>query len=100
MENIIDAARVRPIRIQSLFMQIEGAPVPHEEISAFIERLSEIRDAGGAVMGVQVYTVARRPAETYVTPLADQALEAIAARVRKETGLLANAYCAAGAAPP
>jgi len=94
MDNIISAARGRPIRIQSLFMNIAGEPPSEAEISAFIARLKDIVDAGGAVTEVQVYTVARPPAESYVTPLSDATLRAIAQRVRTEAGLVATAYCA------
>jgi wyosine [tRNA(Phe)-imidazoG37] synthetase (radical SAM superfamily) len=95
IENIISAARVRPVRIQSLFMKIAGEAPSADEIAAFVGRLKEIIDAGGAVKEVQVYTVARPPAEQYVTPLPDATLEAIAERVRAEAGLVATAYCAA-----
>ncbi len=36
---------------------------------------------------MQVYTVARPPAEAWVGPLADDELDAIAERVRRYTGL-------------
>jgi len=96
MENITAVARERPIRIQALFMAIDGEPTPEAEITAFNARLKELVDAGGAVMEVQVYTVARQTAEAYVTPLTDATLRAIAERVRRETGLAATAYTAAG----
>jgi len=95
LENIIAAARARPIRIQSLFMKIEGEDPPREEIDAYIDRLREIAAAGGAVKEVQVYTVARPPAEACVGPLADATLEAIARRVQTEAGMPATAYLAA-----
>jgi hypothetical protein len=38
---------------------------------------------GGNIKLVQVYTVARRPAQPYVTPLSDAEVDAIAEVVRK-----------------
>lgn len=82
LDNIAAAAKVRPIVIQSLFMRINGVAPPDAEIEAFCERLAEIVAAGGKLKLVQVYTVARPPAESFVTPLTDAELEAIAAKVR------------------
>ena len=82
LENITAAAKVRPLVIQSLFMRVEGEPPPEAEIDAFCDRLSEIVNAGGKIKLVQVYTVARPPAESFVTPLSDAELEAIAGKVR------------------
>lgn len=92
MTNITSAATVRPVCIQSLFMRVEGQPPDSAEIEAFIDRLKEIVDAGGKIKQVQVYTVARQPAESYVTPLPDNELDAIAHRVRKRTGLRTETY--------
>src|SRR5579863_8975513 len=82
LDNITAAAKVRPLVIQSLFMRINGAAPSETEIDAFCERLSEIVAAGGQLKLVQVYTVARPPAESFVTSLTDAELEAIAAKVR------------------
>jgi len=92
MENIISAACVRPVVIQSMFMRVHSSgPVP-EEITAFVGRLKEVLRAGGRISHVQVYTVARRPAQTFVSPLSKSEVDDIAARVRSETGLPADAY--------
>ena len=91
LDNIAAAAKVRPIVIQSLFMRINGAAPPETEIDAFCDRLAEIVAAGGKITLVQVYTVARPPAESFVTPLTDAELEAIAAKVRC-LGIAAEVY--------
>jgi wyosine [tRNA(Phe)-imidazoG37] synthetase (radical SAM superfamily) len=82
LDNITAAAKDWPLVIQSLFMRIQGTAPPESEIDAFCDRLSEIVAAGGQLKLVQVYTVARPPAESFVTSLTDAELEAIAARVR------------------
>ncbi len=64
-----------------------GEPPSRAELEAFCDRLNEIVSAGGRIRQVQVYTVARRPAESYVTPLADEDVEAIAQLVAERTGL-------------
>jgi len=97
LDNITQAARIRPLVIQSLWMRIRGEPPPREEILAFCRRLNEITAAGSSLSLIQVYTVARPPAENYVTPLADEEVDAIADVVRRETGLPAAAFYGAGA---
>jgi len=91
LDNITASARIRPLVIQSLFMKIDGAAPPESEIAAFCERLNEILAAGGRLSLVQVYTVARPPAESYVTPLTEAELETIAAQVRS-LGIAAEIY--------
>jgi wyosine [tRNA(Phe)-imidazoG37] synthetase (radical SAM superfamily) len=82
LDNILVTARVRPIVIQSLFMQIHDAPPPADEIAAYVDRLRWLLDNGGQLKLVQVYTVARPTAEPYVSKLAAEQLESIAAALR------------------
>jgi wyosine [tRNA(Phe)-imidazoG37] synthetase (radical SAM superfamily) len=100
LENIAAAAKVRPLVIQALFMRIHGElPSPAEQ-TAFCDRLNEIVATGGKLKLVQIYTVARPPAEGFVTPLSDAEVDALASLVRDRTGLLTTAFYAGGAAPP
>ena len=92
LDNITAAARQRPIVIQSLFMRIRGEAPPESEIEAFCDRLSEIVSAGGAIKLVQIYTVARQPAESFVAALSDAEVDQIAQRVRERTGLTTNSF--------
>jgi wyosine [tRNA(Phe)-imidazoG37] synthetase (radical SAM superfamily) len=92
LDNITAAARVRPIVIQSLFMRVGGEPPSEAELEAFCERLNEITGAGGKLKLVQIYTIARRPTESYVAPLSDREVDGIVELVTKRTGLNAIAY--------
>ncbi len=92
LDNITAAARVRPLVIQSLFMRVEGQGPTADELSAFCDRLNEIGAAGGVLKLVQIYTVARRPAEDFVAPLTDEEVDAIVELVRERTGLPAIAF--------
>ncbi|MGE0610299.1 MAG: radical SAM protein [Pirellulales bacterium] len=92
VENIAAAAQVRPLVIQALFMRVQGQPPGADELAAFCERLKEISSRGGQLSLVQVYTVARRPAEDYVAPLSDWEVDQIVELVREKTGLLAAAF--------
>jgi wyosine [tRNA(Phe)-imidazoG37] synthetase (radical SAM superfamily) len=92
LDNIAEAARVRPLVIQSLFMRVQGEPPSAAEIDAFCDRLNEITAAGGRIRLVQVYTVARPPAESFVASLSNAEVDAIAAAVTSRTGLAAECY--------
>jgi wyosine [tRNA(Phe)-imidazoG37] synthetase (radical SAM superfamily) len=96
LDNIAAAARVRPIVIQSLFMRVAGEPPAAAELDAFCDRLNEIVASGGRIKLVQVYTVARRPAEAYVAALADAEVDAIGRLVETRTGLPAAAFYGSG----
>jgi wyosine [tRNA(Phe)-imidazoG37] synthetase (radical SAM superfamily) len=92
LDNIAAAARVRPLVIQALFMRVNGEPPSQAELEAFCERLNEIVAANGQLKLIQVYTVARRPAESFVAPLSDGEVDAIVNLVEQRTGLAAKAY--------
>jgi wyosine [tRNA(Phe)-imidazoG37] synthetase (radical SAM superfamily) len=83
LDNIVEAAQRRPVVIQSLFMRVHGAGPDEQEILAYCDRLRDIVGHGGQISLVQVYTIARRPAQPYVTPLADREVDAIAEAVRR-----------------
>ncbi len=92
LENITQAARERPLVIQSLFMRIDGESPDDAELTAYCQRLREIVAAGGRLKLVQICTVARRPAEAYVQPLKDAEVDRIVQMVRQLTGLNAAPY--------
>ena len=81
LANIREAARARSIVLQSLFMKIHGQGPPPEEVRAYCDRVTEILEAGGRIRAIQVYTVARPPAESFVTPLSDAEVDALAAAI-------------------
>jgi wyosine [tRNA(Phe)-imidazoG37] synthetase (radical SAM superfamily) len=92
LDNIAAAAQVRPLVIQALFMNVNGQPPSVAEQAAFCDRLNGIVDAGGKIKMVQIYTVARRPAESFVTPLSDADVDALTHLVHDRTGLTTTAY--------
>jgi wyosine [tRNA(Phe)-imidazoG37] synthetase (radical SAM superfamily) len=92
LDNITAAAKIRPLVIQALFMRVHDEPPSQTELEAFCDRLNEIVAGGGRLKLVQVYTVARQPAESFVAPLSDVEIDAIVARVRRRTNLLVQGY--------
>lgn len=92
LDNLLLAASQRPIVIQSLFMKVHGAGPSERELQAFCEQLNHIQSNGGKISFVQVYTVARTPAESWVTALPTADVQQIAELVRRLTGLPAQAF--------
>ncbi|APZ91618.1 radical SAM protein [Fuerstiella marisgermanici] len=92
LDNITLAAQQRPILIQSLFMTVHGTPPDDHEIAEFCQRLAEVVAAGGQLKLIQIYTVARQPAESFVGSLTEQQLNSIAERVHSTTGLATAVY--------
>jgi wyosine [tRNA(Phe)-imidazoG37] synthetase (radical SAM superfamily) len=92
LDNILLAAKVRPLVIQSLFLRLHDEPPSEAEIDAYVQRLKDITAAGGQLSLVQVYTVARPPAESSVTALSNPEVDHIVARVRNEAQLPTEPY--------
>ena len=92
VDNIAAAAQRRSVVIQSLFMNVNGVAPSNEELLAFCSRLSEIVAAGGAIDHVQIYTVARPPAESFVTALSNSEVDQIVTLVKEQTGITAVPY--------
>lgn len=89
LDNIAATARRHPLVLQTCRFRLNGEPPPADDLAAFLTRVQEIAGVSGARAGgrealaaVQLYTVARPPAEAAVTPLTEAELEAIAAPLR------------------
>jgi wyosine [tRNA(Phe)-imidazoG37] synthetase (radical SAM superfamily) len=91
LANLLSVARERPIVIQAMFLAWQGQGPDAGEIEAWLGRLRDIRDQGGQIEQVQVYTVARRPADARAEALEPAVVEGIASRARRE-GFRAEAY--------
>ncbi len=92
LDNITAAAKQRPLVIQSLFMQIENVSPSADELQAYCGRLLDVLEAGGRIKLVQIYTVARRPAESFVAPLPDREVDLWVEQVERKTGLPTQGY--------
>jgi hypothetical protein len=79
-----------------MFLKMHGEPPSGDELEAFCDRLNEIVRAGSQIKLVQVYTVARHPAEHWVSALSNKEVDAIVERVRRQTALVAEAFYGAG----
>jgi len=87
IDNIACAAKRSPIVIQTLFLKMHDELIAEEELCAYMVQLQTILRQDGQIKLLQFYTIARATAEPWVAPLADLELDALANRVRNETGL-------------
>jgi wyosine [tRNA(Phe)-imidazoG37] synthetase (radical SAM superfamily) len=92
LDNLLLAARARPIVIQSLFMRLYDQPPTLAEQEAYCYRLRELTAAGGRIKLVQIHTVARPPAEAWVAALSQEEVDGLAELVRLRTGLPVAAF--------
>lgn len=92
LRNLHATARVRPIVIQSLFLRMHGEAMAPGELDAYCARLSGIVLAGGRIKEVHAYTIARPTPEPWATKLDPAELEAMAARIREQTGLIVRTF--------
>jgi wyosine [tRNA(Phe)-imidazoG37] synthetase (radical SAM superfamily) len=96
LESILDAARVRPVVIQSLFMRVSGQAMSDAEVEAYCDRLNWLLAEGGQIKAVQIHTIARKPADSSVTPLADAEVDRLAATVRARVSVPIETYYGVG----
>jgi wyosine [tRNA(Phe)-imidazoG37] synthetase (radical SAM superfamily) len=82
LDNILEASCIRPLVIQSLWFRNNGAIPSTEEIETYCRRLNDILSSGGKLKRIQLYTIARNPAEPAVSPLSQNELDKIAEIVR------------------
>lgn len=81
LDNLLRVGRERPIIIQTLFPRIDGSRIEAAEVAAYARRLADLAAAGARIDHVQLYTIARRPADSRLSSLSAEELEAIAGEI-------------------
>jgi wyosine [tRNA(Phe)-imidazoG37] synthetase (radical SAM superfamily) len=81
LDNLLLLGQDFPLVIQSCFMRLDGVGPDDAEIAAYCNRLADLLVKGGQIARIQLYTVARPPAERHVTSLPASDLESIQERV-------------------
>lgn len=92
LANLLETARARPIVVQTLFLKVNGSPMPPEELAAYCDRLKAITREGGRIREVHAYTIARPTPEPWATKLSATELRGIAAEVHQRTGLQVEVF--------
>jgi len=92
LANILFVSRQRPVIIQSLFPLLNGEEPPAEEIEQYVQRLCELKRAGGQISLVQIYSATRPTPHSECGHLSLRTLSRIARRVREVAGLNAEVF--------
>jgi len=92
LSNILLIARQRPVIIQSLFPAVNGLGPSAEEVSEYVRRLKELKEAGAQIPLVQIYSATRPTPNSDIGHLPLRTLSQIALAVRQGTGLNAEVF--------
>lgn len=92
LQNILETAQARSINIQTMMLRLDNQGPSEDEIAAYCQRLRDILAQGGQLKMVQLYTVARPPAQSNVSSLPHAELNIIADKIRQTTGLTVETY--------
>ncbi len=90
--NLIALGKLHSLTIQSFFCKLDGAPPDDAELDAYIGRLRRVRDGVLGIDEVQLYSLARAPADSACTPVSSDFLTGLRSRVSGELSLTAKVY--------
>jgi wyosine [tRNA(Phe)-imidazoG37] synthetase (radical SAM superfamily) len=82
LDNIQWLSREMPLVIQTCFFRLDGQAPNETEIELYIARLRHVLAGGGNLLRVQLYTVARPPAERGVAALSDNDLDNLTQQIQ------------------
>jgi len=83
LNNIHDCAKRRPVVIQTMLMKTHGKTISRNRFKAYAHRIKEMLDDDCQIDRVQLYTVARKPAEDYVSPMSDEEMRRYAQQLHR-----------------
>lgn len=92
LQNIEFAAKRWPVKIQTMFLASGGVRPAESEIDAYTSAIGRILQNGGRLLGVQLYTVARKPVDSSVSALTNDEMDELAFKVRQKTGLTTEVF--------
>lgn len=95
LANILEAARLRPLVIQSLWFRIDGSVPPRAEVESYCDRLNEMLSVGARIRNLQLYTIARAPSESIASPLSNEELDQLAYVVKTRTTVAVEVFYSA-----
>ncbi|MBQ1455003.1 MAG: radical SAM protein [Thermoguttaceae bacterium] len=87
LENLRFASRRWPVKLQTMLLRLRGQAPDSRWIDHYCAAVRHILSAGGTFRSIQLYTVARVPADSCCTPLDDGEMDAYAATIAEKTSL-------------
>lgn len=92
VDNIALAGQQLEITVQSLFPTLDGKDPGDAEFEAYAGRINEITAAGAKLRLLQIYTTARRPAQSRIGMIADARLDEIGAGIAARVDVPVEVY--------
>lgn len=83
LDNLRAAGQRHELVLQSMCWRRRGGPVNQQDFEDYLDIVLQLRRDGCRLRSVQLYTVARQPAESWVSSLDDAEMDALAARFRE-----------------
>ena len=82
LENLRATALRWPVTIQTLFLDWKGQGPSEGEVEAYLACIRGLRESGGMIQGIQLYTVARPTPEPEARPLPAAEMDRLAGRLK------------------
>lgn len=92
LTNIRELGRLRPLVIQSMFVELDGLLPERNELAEYARRLNELKEAGAQIALVQIYSATRPPHSKRCRHLSLRVLSEISAHVHQATGLRVEVF--------
>lgn len=92
LTNILETSKSRPVVIQTCLMNIQGQAPSDEDIQSLCNRINAILSGGGAIRGIQLYTVSRKPASGAISALGEERLRSIGQTMAKNIPVPVQIY--------
>lgn len=92
LSNIQALARIRPVVIQSMFVELDGQLPDRREIGEYAQRLVELKAAGAQIGLVQIYSANRPHHSRRCRHLSLRVLSDIATQVHEHTKLAVEVF--------
>lgn len=82
LDNLRTTALRWPVTIQTLFLDWKGQGPSEGEVEAYLACIRGLRESGGMIQGIQLYTVARPTPEPEARPLPAAEMDRLAGRLK------------------
>lgn len=93
LEGIVQFSRFRPVILQTIILVDSRSSWLLFDAEGYAMSIRHILDSGGQISAIQLYTLARAPAESWPQALADEEMRAIASKLTMLVGSLVRIEC-------
>lgn len=95
LDNLLAVSLERPILIQTCLVSIDGQMPSADELAAYADRINHILTSGGKLQAIQLYSIARQPADTKghnLSALTEDQLHQAAQRLQSSIAVPVEVY--------